>query len=111
MLKASFSSPDLTNAYAVTAAALSVPRSRGNPESDLQKTLAFFGTVYYNSKKANKGDHIMNKIQTIARPAERKVTGCGECRSTCQSACKTSCTVGNQSCERISRENDPEKNN
>ena len=53
----------------------------------------------------------MNKIQTIARPAERKVKGCGECRSTCQSACKTSCTVGNQSCERISRENDPEKNN
>ena len=47
----------------------------------------------------------MNKIKTIARPAEKKVTGCGECRSTCQSACKTSCTVGNQSCERISREN------
>ncbi len=40
-----------------------------------------------------------------------KITGCGECRSTCQSACKTSCTVGNQSCERISRENNPEKNN
>ena len=53
----------------------------------------------------------MNKIKTIARPAEKKVTGCGECRSTCQSACKTSCTVGNQSCERISRENNPEKNN
>ena len=52
----------------------------------------------------------MNKIKTIARPAEKKVTGCGECRSTCQSACKTSCTVGNQSCERIGRENDPEKN-
>ena len=31
----------------------------------------------------------MNKIKTIARPADRKVTGCGECRSTCQSACKT----------------------
>lgn len=42
---------------------------------------------------------------------ESHITGCGECRSTCQSACKTSCTVGNQSCERISRENDPEKNN
>ena len=52
----------------------------------------------------------MNKIKTIARPAARKISGCGECRSTCQSACKTSCTVGNQSCERISRENDPEKN-
>ncbi len=52
----------------------------------------------------------MNKIKTIARPAERKVVGCGECRSTCQSACKTSCTVGNQSCERIQREEDPEKN-
>ena len=46
----------------------------------------------------------MNKIKTIARPVQRKVTGCGECRSTCQSACKTSCTVGNQSCERITRE-------
>ena len=45
----------------------------------------------------------MNKIKTIARPVQRKVTGCGECRSTCQSACKTSCTVGNQSCERITR--------
>ena len=46
---------------------------------------------------------------SFARPAARKVTGCGECRSTCQSACKTSCTVGNQSCERITREADPEK--
>ena len=43
-------------------------------------------------------------IKTIAKPAEKKVTACGECRSTCQSACKTSCTVGNQSCERITRE-------
>ncbi len=43
-------------------------------------------------------------IKTIAKPQEKKVTGCGECRSTCQSACKTSCTVGNQSCERITRE-------
>ena len=43
-------------------------------------------------------------IKTIAKPAERMVTGCGVCRSTCQSACKTSCTVGNQSCERITRE-------
>ena len=48
-------------------------------------------------------------IKTIAKPAERKVTGCGECRSTCQSACKTSCTVGNQSCERITREEKIEK--
>ena len=40
-----------------------------------------------------------------------KKGGCGECQTSCQSACKTSCTVGNQSCERISRENDPEKNN
>ena len=48
-------------------------------------------------------------IKTIARPSERKVTGCGECRSTCQSACKTSCTVGNQSCERITREERPDK--
>ena len=39
-------------------------------------------------------------IKTIAKPAERKVTGCGECRSTCQSACKTSCTVG----KRMTRE-------
>lgn len=43
-------------------------------------------------------------IKTIAKPSERKVTGCGECRSTCQSACKTSCTVGNQSCEKNTRE-------
>ncbi len=48
-------------------------------------------------------------IKTIAKPAEKKVTGCGECRSTCQSACKTSCTVGTQSCERITREENPEK--
>ena len=40
---------------------------------------------------------------------ERKIGGCGECRSTCQSACKTSCTVGNQSCERITREERPDK--
>ena len=50
----------------------------------------------------------MNK--TIARPQEKKVTGCGECRSTCQSACKTSCTVGNQSCERVTRESKIEEN-
>ena len=48
-------------------------------------------------------------IKTIAKPSERKVIGCGECRSTCQSACKTSCTVGNQSCERITREERPDK--
>lgn len=48
-------------------------------------------------------------IKTIAKPITREVNGCGECRSTCQSACKTSCTVGNQSCERISREQKPEK--
>ncbi len=48
-------------------------------------------------------------IRTIAKPAERKVTACGECRSTCQSACKTSCTVGNQSCERVTREQNIEK--
>lgn len=46
----------------------------------------------------------MNRIKTIAVPQKRQVSGCGECRSTCQSACKTSCTVGNQSCEKISRE-------
>lgn len=46
----------------------------------------------------------MGRIKTVAAPAKRKVTGCGECRSTCQSACKTSCTVGNQSCEKITRE-------
>ncbi|MBP5164255.1 MAG: six-cysteine ranthipeptide SCIFF [Lachnospiraceae bacterium] len=31
--------------------------------------------------------------------------GCGECRTSCQSACKTSCTVGNQSCEKLSKKN------
>jgi predicted ribosomally synthesized six-cysteine peptide SCIFF len=46
----------------------------------------------------------MNRIKTIAIPKKRAVTGCGECRSTCQSACKTSCTVGNQSCERNTKE-------
>lgn len=46
----------------------------------------------------------MGRIKTIAVAKKRTVTGCGECRSTCQSACKTSCTVGNQSCEKISRE-------
>ena len=49
-------------------------------------------------------------IKTVSAPREKKVTGCGECRSTFQSACKTSCTVGNQSCERITREQNPEKN-
>ena len=52
-------------------------------------------------------------IKTIAKPRlneVRKDTGCGECRSSCQSACKTSCTVGNQSCEKRNRENDPENN-
>lgn len=58
--------------------------------------------MVYNKKKTIRRKDIM--IKTIAKPAERKVTGCGECRSTCQSACKTSCTVGNQSCERITRE-------
>lgn len=48
-------------------------------------------------------------IKTIAKPAKKKVTACGECRSTCQSACKTSCTVGNQSCERITREDKIER--
>ena len=48
-------------------------------------------------------------IKTIAKPTEKKVTACGECRSTCQSACKTSCTVGNQSCERITREDKIER--
>ena len=48
-------------------------------------------------------------IKTIAKPAQKKITACGECSSTSQSACKTSCTVGNQSCERITREQNPEK--
>ena len=33
-----------------------------------------------------------------------KKGGCGECQTSCQSACKTSCTVGNQSCEHKSEE-------
>ena len=48
-------------------------------------------------------------IKTIAKPSERKISGCGECRSTCQSACKTSCTVGNEICERITSEERPDK--
>jgi len=66
--------------------------------------------VYYNSineKIKTKEKAIM--IKTIAKPQDKKVTGCGECRSTCQSACKTSCTVGNQSCERITREDKIER--
>ena len=46
----------------------------------------------------------MRRIKTVAVPAKRTSSGCGECRSTCQSACKTSCTEGNQSCEKITRE-------
>ena len=30
-----------------------------------------------------------------------KKGGCGECPTSCQSACKTSCTVGNQTCEKL----------
>lgn len=51
------------------------------------------------------------KIQTIAYPKEIIEEGCGECKSTCQSACKTSCTVGNQSCDLLLREYNPEKEN
>lgn len=46
----------------------------------------------------------MKRIKTIAVAAKKTTVGCGECRSTCQSACKTSCTVGNQSCEKQTRE-------
>lgn len=67
------------------------------------KALAFFEKVYYNMYIKNSWEENV-MIKTIAKPADKKVTGCGECRSTCQSACKTSCTVGNQSCERITRE-------
>ncbi len=33
-----------------------------------------------------------------------KEGGCGECQTSCQSACKTSCTVGNQACQRDSKD-------
>ena len=72
-----------------------------------KKKVAKFLAIRYNREKITSGDDTM--IKTIARPQERKVTGCGECRSTCQSACKTSCTVGNQSCERVTRESKIEK--
>ncbi|MCI5838357.1 MAG: six-cysteine ranthipeptide SCIFF [Christensenellaceae bacterium] len=52
----------------------------------------------------------MTRIKTVAVPAKRESVGCGECRSTCQSACKTSCTVGNQSCKKVSREGKIEEN-
>ena len=48
-------------------------------------------------------------IKTIARPQKRKVTGCGEGRSTYQSTCQTSCTVRNQSLEGVTRESKIEK--
>ena len=67
------------------------------------KSLAFLQKVYYNIDTKNSWEETF-MIKTIAKPADKKVTACGECRSTCQSACKTSCTVGNQSCERITRE-------
>ena len=55
----------------------------------------------------------MKHINTIVNKGMKKSgnIGCGECQSSCQSACKTSCTVGNQSCERVTREQNPEKNN
>ena len=43
-------------------------------------------------------------IKTVAKPEKKCVTGCGECRSTCQSACKTSCGIANQPCENDSEE-------
>lgn len=46
----------------------------------------------------------MSRIKTIAVAKKKSTVACGECRSTCQSACKTSCTVGNQSCEKQTRE-------
>ncbi len=46
----------------------------------------------------------MKRIKIVAVAQKKTFTGCGECRSTCQSACKTSCTVGNQSCEKQTRE-------
>ncbi len=52
----------------------------------------------------------MKRINLVATPAKRTETGCGECRSTCQSACKTSCTVGNQSCEKLERTSKINKN-
>ena len=81
-------------------------RSAGNCGKN-KKKVAKFLAIRYNREKITSGDDTM--IKTIARPQERKVTGCGECRSTCQSACKTSCTVGNQSCERVTRESKIEK--
>ena len=75
------------------------------------KRLDFYLPLNYNivNIKVNFQRRKDIMIKTIAKPAERKITACGECRSTCQSACKTSCTVGNQSCERITREQNPEK--
>lgn len=54
----------------------------------------------------------MKHVNTVVKSCLHKEgkIGCGECNSSCQSACKTSCTVGNQSCERIQREENPEKN-
>ena len=71
----------------------------------MEKPLAISRKVYYN-KRTNffKSYRRSAMIKTIAKPADKKVTGCGECRSTCQSACKTSCTVGNQNCEKIEKE-------
>lgn len=64
-----------------------------------------------NAKKLILYEVFIMKIQTIAYPKEIIEEGCGECKSTCQSACKTSCTVGNQSCDLLLREHNPEKEN
>lgn len=62
--------------------------------------------MLYNkyNKKDWRRSLTMKRIKTIAVAQKKTITACGECRSTCQSACKTSCTVGNQSCEKQTRE-------
>ncbi len=49
---------------------------------------------------------IMKHVKTLATrnlKESMKKGGCGECQTSCQSACKTSCTVGNQSCEQVTK--------
>ena len=46
--------------------------------------------------------HVKSLVTRNLKESMKK-GGCGECQTSCQSACKTSCTVGNQSCEQLSK--------
>ncbi|NLG25655.1 MAG: six-cysteine peptide SCIFF [Clostridiales bacterium] len=48
----------------------------------------------------------MKRIKTLATrclKSSAKAGGCGECQTSCQSASKTSCSVANQTCEKLKK--------